>query len=150
LSKIYTTRQFREDVVGILLSSALIEKLKEHEERNKELFGPGWKYLKQAGTLIVKSMHAGLSLVIGQEESAKIHEIVRKHQIIMLRKGAPTPKDFVPIESDKLFNLAEHAIANKCVGCTIEKHKECSLFQALDQIDMPPACYEKGKCPYLQ
>lgn len=148
----YISQHLREDIVKILVSAAVIEEFKlQNEDEYRKLFGAqAWGWLKQANTLIIKAFAKGLTPTIGLEEAHKIKELSLKRRMVLLRKSEPQPVDFSSVPTRKLYDLAEMAIANRCVGCTITAHKTCELFLALDAVDMPRACYDKGVCPYVQ
>lgn len=146
----YISNKFREKVVALLVSVAAIEDMKLDEEKYKSLFGKGFPWLKQAATLVNKAMKDGLNPIIGPDEAAKIHHYVQKYRIVLMRPSEPIPVDYSSLPTGDLHMLSEMAIGNKCTGCTIEKHKECPLYQILHKAEIPAACYEKGKCPYVQ
>jgi hypothetical protein len=150
MPKHYISAKLREHVVSLVALGAVVGILKEDEARNKELFGEGWRYIKQAGTLVVKGFQVGLRPNIGDEEAKKIHEVVKKSRVVVMRKSIPMPVEYTQVKTDNIFELAELAMGEKCQGCTIEKYRECSLYKILDGVELPRACFEKNKCPYSQ
>jgi hypothetical protein len=151
MARNYLSQHLREEMVKIMVSLSSVEVFKQDEARYSELFTPkAWGWMKQGTTLMLKSFSDGLGPNIGEYESAKIRELAKKFKIIMMRKTETLPKDTTSVPTGQLYDLAEKAMGNTCVGCTIVEFKGCELYQTLDGIDMPVACNEAGKCPFLQ
>lgn len=143
--------KLREKFVGILVVNAIIEGLKKEEPKYVEWFGKdGMKYLKQASTLVMKAFREGLHPNLDQAEVDKIHNISATYKFALIRDSAPIPKEFVGVEEEHLFTLAQFAIDKQCKGCTIKAYKQCQLYNCLKSVNIPVADKTKGNCPYQQ
>jgi hypothetical protein len=137
-------------MVKLMASLSVIEVLKKDEARYQELFGKKqWGWVKQGYTRILNGFSKGLSVTLGPYESEKIRTLGQQYRMVLMRKGEALPADNTAVPTSALFDLAERAIGNTCVDCTIVEFKGCPLYQTLDGIDMPVACTELGKCPFL-
>lgn len=148
---IYVGKKIRERLVALMALTAIIEEFKEDEARYREMFGKrSFSWLKQAASLITKAFHDGLSPNVGTEESERIHNDATKYRVYLVRLTEKPPLDHMSLPADDLYELGAIAIGKQCTGCTIQKHKECPLYQILHKVEMPEVHEEKGKCPYVQ
>lgn len=144
-------QKLRERFIGILVINAVLEDMRNDQDKFLEYFGKtamGW--LKQANTLIIKAFREGLHPNLTEEEVQKVHKIAKTYRFALIRDSEPIPKEFVGVQQDTLYTLAEFAVEKHCVGCTIKAHKQCRLYQAMKEMQIPVADKQKGTCPYTQ
>ena len=147
----FLNNKLREKFIGILVINAIITDMMEEQDKYVGYFGTkafGW--LKQASTLIVKSFREGLHPRLHEDEIAKVHKIGQTYKFALVRQSEPMPKEFIGVPQDALYDVAEFAIEKHCVGCTIQAHKQCRLYQAMKEMQIPVADRGKGSCPYTQ
>ena len=148
-----TTYLNHDDKVHVVKLVGCIAVIEEAQERRKfpELFGKErWADLKRAKAFLHRALD-GLADRIGYEQARKVVNMARSHKLVLEGKAAPVTAGEVAVKVDSLFDLAEHAIANHCSGCTKPDHYKCRLYQVLDAVDIPPAeTTTTAGCPYRQ
>ena len=136
----YLSKKNRLAIVTLLALCGQIEELKETDKLNEWFGKKGASWVKQAGTLMLKAFEEGLATQLTDKERLQIHKEVQAFATI---KNVELPLDVA-------YDLADKAIGKTCVGCTITKYKQCELYEGLEMMNIPPACEEKGVCPYRQ
>lgn len=147
--KAYLNHDDRSKVLMVIAFLAVLEELEERE-RLKQLFGKAFSDIKRAKSFTKRALE-GLADVLGPEQSKKIHNMAKAHDVAVIGRAAPRGKSEVSLEVDALYNLAELVIGDECGKCTKQDHKSCELFQALQAADIPPADTKvTNDCPYRQ
>ncbi|WP_157930371.1 DUF5651 domain-containing protein [Mycobacteroides abscessus] len=104
--------------------------------------------VEDARSFLVKALQHGLAKQVGLEEWNRIARMAEQHELFITTKSAPEPPGFVHVNQKHLFDLAEFSIWQHCRNCTIKKFKSCSRYKVYDNLDLPAANFEKGRCPY--
>lgn len=146
----YLNQADRSKVLKLVAIIGAINEVEEESPKLKELFGKSFADLKRARTYVLKALES-LADTLGEEQSRKVFNMAKWHDVVLIGRAAPRGKSEAIVEMDKLFDLAELAIANHCHGCERQDHKSCRVYHVLSAADIPPAdTVTTAGCPYRQ
>lgn len=108
------------------------------------------KYLRMASSLIKKAC----KLLISRLERDYVERLLsdsKNNFLTIIPTRATTLHDESRVKTDTLYNLAAYSLlhcqANE--NCFMgEKWKDCDLYKALMELDVPVANFDGGRCPY--
>jgi hypothetical protein len=144
--KVNLSKSARENIITTLLLAAHIEEQREKGNVKRWFGEQGDERLDEAYRLIIQSFEEGLVTQLSKQQAKRLHEDVMSFELSFsseIEKRLNLPLQVV-------YTMAEYAIGNTCVGCTIKKHKACPLHITLQIAGIPEACSEAGVCPYRQ
>ncbi|GAB7387390.1 hypothetical protein BSNK01_12260 [Bacillaceae bacterium] len=146
---IYLNRQNCENTVILLSLLVSIDDFL-NQPKAKEMFGSqGLGDLKRSRAFLDKAMRA-MSERLDQKEALRIHNFVRHHKVMVKADTEPEEKPETRVSVNALYDMAELAMGNSCVGCTKQDFRECKVFDALQRCNIPAAQEVTEDCPYRQ
>lgn len=139
----YLNQEDREQTLLLTLGIGIAEELIK-----KDKFKVARKHLKTGRYFLYRAWR-DISGNLEKSDFKKLIRLQENHKVILQAKTHPT-KDQAIVNLEDLYDLAEAAMGNACVGCQKHDWKTCSLRDKLEAINIPAAQEMISDCEYRQ
>lgn len=144
----YLTKRNR---LEYLACAAMVKKLKEWtESENNQLSAEEKKWLKTASTYTRKACISILKR-LGKDVADRLLREAKNSELTIIPYRVVPEEDKYAVSESDLYTIADHAlvICQHNNYCPINgSHKDCALYKAFIETNIPPCTTETDGCPY--